>query len=301
MKANLADFYQRPNTMITVIDTTAYAHCSPRNYKQIPIEQAIPEQPCVEYSRYEVLQQKIRKMYFDFDGVPDNNAQLLRDFIEDYNGFLITKEYIDEPIEFVSTLNTHSSNHPGIGSHIIARSVTMDATKQHTLLLEFLSEFEGAEKYKPYVDTSVYSVRQLFKLPHFIGLPMVDTENYHCMMDTEDRTNYVIQKITNCKYLNPNINAKQEWKKNERHLSYIPRNNNGMVKALYDIVLNKRSANHYNIFKYIDRCQSLLTSENITEGLARRLNNIIVDLQAKRNIETSIGLIEHIAKKIERE
>lgn len=74
-----------------------------------------------------------------------------------------------------------------------------------------------------------------------------------------------------------------------------------MVKALYDIVLNKRSANHYNTFKYIDRCQLLLSNENITEGLARRLNNIIVDLQAKRNIETSIGLIEHIAKKIERE
>ncbi len=287
--------------MITVIDTTAYAHCSPRNYKQIPIDQAIPEQPCLDYSRYEVLQQKIRKMYFDFDGIPEDNSQLLRDFVEDYNGFLLSKEFINEPIEFVSTINTHSPNHPGIGSHMIARSVTMDAAKQHTLLLAFLSEFEGAEKYKPYVDTSVYSTRQLFKLPHFIGLPMINTENYHCMTDTEDRSDYVIQKITNCKYLNPNINAKQAWKKNERHISYIPRNNNGMVKTLCDIVLNKRSANHYNTFAYIDRCQTLLSNENITEGLARRLNNIIVDLQAKRNIETSIGLIEHIAKKIERE
>ena len=287
--------------MITVIDTTAYAHCSPRNYKQLPVDQVIPEQPCTEYSRYEVLQQKIRKMYFDFDGIPDDNIQLLRDFIEDYNTFLILKDYIKEPIDFVSTINTRSPNHPGIGSHIIARSVTMDAVKQHTLLLGFLSEFEGAEKYKSYVDTSVYSVRQLFKLPHFIGLPMVDNENYHAMMNTEDRTEYIIQKITNCKYLNPDIKAKQEWKKNERHLSYIPTKNNGMVKALYDIVLNKRSANQYNTYKYIDKCQTLLTNENITEGLARRLNNIIVDLQAKRNIETSIGLIEHIAKKIERE
>ena len=287
--------------MITVIDTTAYAHCSPKNYKQLPVDRVIPEQPCTEYSRYEVLQQKIRKMYFDFDGIPDDNVQMLRDFIEDYNTFLISKEYIKEPIDFVSTINTRSPNHPGIGSHIIARSVTMDAAKQHTLLLGFLSEFEGAEKYKPYVDTSVYSVRQLFKLPHFIGLPMVDSENYHAMMNTEDRSDYIIQKITNCKYLNPDIKAKQEWKKNERHLSYIPCKNNGMVKALYDIVLNKRSANQYNTYKYIDKCQMLLTNENITEGLARRLNNIIVDLQAKRNIETSIGLIEHITKKIERE
>ena len=287
--------------MITVIDTTAYAHCSPRNYKQIPIDQAIPEEPCIEYSRYEVLQQKIRKLYFDFDGIPDYNYNLLREFIEDYNSFLISKDYINEPIDFISTINTYSPNHPGIGSHIIARSVTMDATKQHTLLLAFLSEYEGAEKYKPYVDTSVYSVRQLFKLPHFIGLPMINTDNYHCMVDTEDRTAYIIQKITNCKYLNPNITAKQEWKKNERHISYVPRNNNGMMKALCDMVLNKRSANQYNTYKYIDRCQLLLTSENITEGLARRLNTIIVDLQAKRNIETSIGLIEHIAKKLNAE
>ena len=165
--------------MITVIDTTAYAHCSPRNYKQIPIDQAIPEEPCIEYSRYEVLQQKIRKLYFDFDGIPDYNYNLLREFIEDYNSFLISKDYINEPIDFISTINTYSPNHPGIGSHIIARSVTMDATKQHTLLLAFLSEYEGAEKYKPYVDTSVYSVRQLFKLPHFIGLPMINTDNYH--------------------------------------------------------------------------------------------------------------------------
>lgn len=287
--------------MITVIDTTAYAHCSPRNYKQIPVDQAIPEEPCVEFSRYEVLQQKIRKMYFDFDGIPNDNYNLLREFVEDYNNFLISKDYIKEPIEFISTINTRSANHPGIGSHIIAKAITMDATKQHTLLLAFFSEHEGAEKYKPYVDTSVYSVRQLFKLPHFIGLPMVDTENYHCMVDTEDRSAYIIQKITNCKYLNPNINAKQEWKKNEHHISYIPHNNNGMMKTLCDIVLNRRSANQYNTHKYIDRCQLLLTSENITEGLARRLNKIIIDLQAKRNIETSIGLIEHIAKKLDAE
>ena len=286
--------------MITIIDTTAYAHCSPRNYKQIPIEDAIPKEPCLTYSRYEVLQQKIRKVYFDFDGVPDNNFELIKEFIEDYNAYIISKEYVKEPIEFVHTINSNSPNHPGIGSHIIAKRNTMDATKQHTILLGFLSEYPNADKYKAYLDTSVYSVRQLFKLPHFIGLPMINTENYHCMLDAENPTDYIIQKITGCTYLNPYIECKREWRKAEKHLSFIPKGNNTIVKALYDAVLNKRSSTYHNVYKYIDRCQELLLNEHITDALTDKLNSIINDLREKRNIETSVGLIDHIAKKLER-
>lgn len=293
-------FIKDLTVMITVIDTTAYAHCSPRNYKQIPVEEAIPKEPCLTYSRYEVLQQKIRKIYFDFDGVPDNNFALIREFIEDYNTYIISKGYVKEPIEFACTMNSNSPNHPGIGSHIIAKRITMDATKQHTILLGFLSEFANASKYKQYLDTSVYSMRQLFKLPHFIGLPMVNPDNYHCMLEAEDITEFVIQKITGCTYLNPSIEYKQEWRKAEKHLSFIPRGNNNMVKALYNVILNKRSGTYHNVYKYIDRCQELLLNEHITEPLKNKLNGIINDLREKRNIETSVGLIEHIAKKLER-
>ena len=288
------------STMITVIDTTAYTQCSPRNYKQIPIEDAIPKEPCLTYSRYEVLQQKIRKMYFDFDGIPDNNFGLIREFIDDYNAYIISKEYVKEPIEFICTVNSNSPNHPGIGSHIIAKRNTMDATKQHTILLGFLSENPNADKYKPYLDTSVYSVRQLFKLPHFIGLPMINTENYHCMLDAENPTDYIIQKITGCVYINPVIEYKKEWRKAEKHLSFIPRGNDIMVKALYDTILNKRSSTYHNVYTHIDRCQELLLNEHITTALTDKLNGIINDLREKRNIETSIGLIDHIAKKLER-
>ena len=214
--------------MITVIDTTAYAHCSPKNYKQIPIQDAIPSEPCLTYSRYEVLQQKIRKIYFDFDGVPEDKSELIREFIADYNKYMISKEYIKESIEFVLTTNSHSPNHPGIGSHIIAKNTTMDATKQHDILLCFLSESVNTDKYKEYLDTSVYSVRQLFKLPHFIGLPMVDMENYHHMLSTDNITDYLIQNITGCKYLNPNITCKKEWRKAEKRISFIPKGNNDM-------------------------------------------------------------------------
>lgn len=284
--------------MITVVDVTNFNQASPRNYKQIPLADAIPAIPCTEYSRYEVLQQKIRKLYFDLDGIPNDDAKLLRDFIEDYNRYLINKEIITDPIEFVATINTNSSNHPGIGSHIIAKSITMDAAKQHTLLLAFLSEFEGAEKYKKYVDTSVYSGRQLFKLPHFIGLPMINLENYHCMTDTENRTDYIIQKITDCKYLNPNIHPNKEWKKAEKHLSYTPNRGTYMVKELYDAILGRRSTNHLNIHKHIDRAQSLLLNDHITDSLTKRLNDIIEDLHEKRNIEISIGLLDHIERKL---
>ena len=105
--------------MITIIDTTTYAHCSPRNYKQIPVEDVIPKEPCLTYSRYEVLQQKIRKVYFDFDGIPNDNAMLIVSFIDDYNMYIVSKKYVKEPIEFVYTVNSESPNHPGVGSHII--------------------------------------------------------------------------------------------------------------------------------------------------------------------------------------
>lgn len=293
--------------MITIIDTTTYAHCSPRNYKQIPVEDVIPKEPCLTYSRYEVLQQKIRKVYFDFDGIPNDNAMLIVSFIDDYNMYIVSKKYVKEPIEFVYTVNSESPNHPGVGSHIIAKSASMDATKQHAILLGFLNEYPNADKYKAYLDTSVYSVRQLFKLPHFIGLPMVNTENYHRMLDAENPTDYIIQKITGCTYINPVIECKKEWRKAEKRLSYIPKGKDSIVKALYDIIVNKRSNSYHDAHTYIDKChgyidkcQELLLNERITEPLTNKLNIIINDLREKKNIETSIGLIEHIEKKIER-
>ena len=286
--------------MITVVDVTAFSQCSPRNYKQITVENAIPLQPCTEYSRYEVLQQKIRKIYFDFDGVPDDNAKLFRDFIEDYNEYMINKGYIEEPVEFICTLNTHSTNHPGLGAHIIAPKNTMDVKKQHTILLGFLNEHTNACKYKEYLDTSVYSTRQLFKLPHFIGLPMIDTENYHAMMDPDNRTGYIIQMIVGCTYINPNVKANASWKAAEKHISYTPHQMRYSVKELYDAILNRHQSTYHDIHKYIDRCQELLLSPHITESLTHRINDIINDLREKRNIETSIGLIEHIAHKISR-
>lgn len=286
--------------MITVVDVTAFSQCSPRNYKQIAIDDAIPLQPCTEYSRYEVLQQKIRKLYFDFDGVPDDNAKLFRDFVEDYNEYMVSKGYIEEPIEFICTFNTHSPNHPGLGAHIISPKNTMDAKKQHIILLGFLNEHANASKYKEYLDTSVYSTRQLFKLPHFIGLPMIDTENYHTMMDPDNRVGYIIQMIFDCKYINPNVKAKPSWKTAEKHISYIPRHTKYSVKELYDAILNRRPSMYHDIPMYIDRCQELLLSPNITESLTHRINAIINDLRENRNIETSIGLIEHISHKLSR-
>lgn len=286
--------------MITVVDVTSFSQCSRRRYKQIPIASAVPSEPCTEYSRYEVLQQKIRKMYFDFDGVPEDQFSLFREFVEDYNNYLIDKDYIKSPIEFVITTNSRSTNHPGLGSHIIAKSTTMDVSKQHTLLLGFLTEFPGAVKYKEYVDVSVYSSLQLFKLPHFIGLPMTDTENYHCMLSPEDPTDYIIQNTAKSTYINPSIECKQEWKKAGKRISWIPRRKDTQIKDLVDALLGHRSTKHIDVHKYIDRCQELMLSEHITEALTKRLTAIIDDLRENKNVEMCIGLIDHIADKINR-
>ena len=286
--------------MITIIDATSFNQCSPKNYKQIPMANAIPSKPCTEYSRYEVLQQRIRKMYFDIDGVPDDRFRLITDFIDDYNKYLISKEYINEPVEFVITTNSHSPNHPGIGSHIVAKSTIMEVSKQKTILLGFLSEYDGASKYKDYIDTSVYSTLQLFKLPHFIGLPMTDPENYHCMLSPENSMDYIVQNTANCKYLDPPVECKQEWKKAAKHISWIPKHNAKKVRDIFEMIFDRRSAKRIDVRSYIDRCQELMLSEHVSETLMKRLTDIMNDLRENKNVEMCIGLIDHIADKINR-
>lgn len=286
----------------TYIDATDFSHCSPRSYKHTRnINDLIPSTLCTEYSRYEVLQQQIRKIYFDVDGVKDEDFSLVRNFADSYNEFMMSKGYIKEPIEFAYTINTASANHSGLSSHIVAVKTTMDAKKQHTVLLEFLSEHPGADKFRDYVDTSVYSKRQLFKLPHFIGLPIGNMENYHNVVGDSKLTDFVIQHTLNCKYINPNMTEKPEHRKAERKLSYIPqRGNTKILKNIYAALLKNTGGVTYNTYKYIDLCNELLLRENLSDAIKKKILEIQADLTEKKNIETSIGLLEHIKQKLDR-
>ncbi len=290
-------------TMIyTYVDATDFSQCSPRRYKTTRcVHDLIPEVPFMEYSRYEVLQQQIRKIYFDIDGIKDEDFSIVRNFSDSYNEFMMNKGYINEPIEFAYTINSASANHSGLSSHIIAVKTSMDVRKQHAVLLEFLSEHPGADKFRDYVDTSVYSKRQLFKLPHFIGLPMGNMENYHSVVGDSRLTDFVIQNTLNCNYINPTVTDNPEHRKAERKLSYIPqRGNTKILKNIYAALLKNTGGATYNVYKYIDMCHELLLRENLSDAMKKKILEIQADLTEKKNIETSVGLLEHIKQKLDR-
>lgn len=290
-------------TMIyTYVDATDFSQCSPSKYKTTRcMNELVPETPCLEYSRYEVLQQRIRKIYFDIDGIKDDDFSIVRNFADSYNEFMMSKGYIKEPIDFACTINSASTNHSGLSSHIVAVKSSMDVEKQHAVLLEFLSEYPGADKFRDYVDTSVYSKRQLFKLPHFIGLPMGNMDNYHHVVGNGKLTDFVIQHTLDCKYINPNVTKKPEHRKAEKKISFIRRRGDTKIlKNLYAALLKNTGGTTYNTYHYIDMCNVLLLRENLSDAMKKKILEIQADLTEKKNIETSVGLLEHIKQKLDR-
>ena len=99
--------------------------------------------------------------------------------------------------------------------------------------------------------------------------------------------------------MNPKINEKPEHKCAERRLSFIPRGGNTkMLKNIYEVLLMDKGKTTYNVYKYLDMCSKLLLHENITETIKNKLLTIQANLTEKKNIETSVGLLEHIKQKL---
>ena len=204
---------------VEVVDCTDFTQCRSDSYKFVPVENAFSfDTPELSFSRYEVLKNQYRKMYFDIDGVEDTpeNQNIAQDFMRDYEEYLKTLVKLPEPLKYVITTNKNSTGHPGIGFHVIVWNYHMDYKKQYITLIGFKETSKG-QRYAKYVDTVVYSSLRLFKLPNFIGIPMNNVENYH-RPDPSDKNieHYLIQSLNGTQLLEHRLHVPQDWVRKER-------------------------------------------------------------------------------------
>lgn len=186
-----------PVDTIVVVDCTNFNQTSANNYKNVSIAEAIPDTPVLTFSRYEILNQLVRKIYFDFDGIPDTpeGEKIPDEFMIEWIKFMdeYTKTNKFSNIKYVKTTNHHSTTHNGFSAHVICWNVCCECDSLKNSLILFTST-EAGKRFSPYVDLVVYSRLRLFKLPNFIGIPMTDENNYHVMDPNDtDKTHYIIQ------------------------------------------------------------------------------------------------------------
>ena len=184
---------------IQVIDCTDFHQCTPNNYKEIPITEAIPAEPQLQFSRYEILDTYCRKVYFDFDGIPDDgqHEDIPDKFVKEWVRWMHSKGFLKtEDVKYVKTTNHASTAHKGFSAHVILWEYMMDITQLKNSIILFTNTIEEGKPFREYVDIRVYTSLRLFKLPNFIGIPMTDVNNYH-RMDPNDLepTHYIIQLI----------------------------------------------------------------------------------------------------------
>jgi ferredoxin-thioredoxin reductase catalytic subunit len=160
------------------------------------VQDAIPATVETSFSRYEVLNGKYRTVYFDLDGIPDDeNAENVPDeFVHAWFAFMKKSKFIKgDDIKYVRTKNHSSPTHKGFSSHVICYELQMNIYDLRDSVIMFGLTEEG-QKFKDFVDTCVYSKVRLFKLPNFIGIPMDDPNNYHHLDERDpDFTHYIIQ------------------------------------------------------------------------------------------------------------
>lgn len=185
-------------SLIKIVDCTAYNQTAPRNHKACLVQDAIPTTVETSFSRYEVLDKSFRTVYFDLDGIPDDeNAENVPDeFVRAWFAFMKKSKFVKtdiDDIKYVRTKNHASPTHKGFSSHVICYEVKMHIFDLRDSVIMFGQTEEG-QRFKDYVDTCVYSSVRLFKLPNFIGIPMIDPNNYHQMDERDsDPMHYIIQ------------------------------------------------------------------------------------------------------------
>ena len=307
--------------MISIVNCTEFAQCRKDMYETIPIESAFSFDSVERnFSRYEVLSNTIRKLYFDIDGIPLTDENLVHEFMREYEEFFKTKiknisSDFTEPFKYVITSNKNSSTHPGLSYHIIVWNYCMYYLDQKRILSIFKNSSAGT-KYIQYIDTSVYSSLRLFKVPNFIGIPIdANPENYH-RPDASDKniSHYIIQDTSNTKQLHIIDGIKRE----EYQQNALVKNNlsnmnwefciqlYNLIKSLdteqFDKKLNERKLfrkDARNKNKHIEE-QNIANEINYIlncELISRNDKNKLVKIAKMRNNNLISALIEQLRRK----
>ena len=266
------------NKYILVVDCTEYNQTAGRNHKNMIVNDVIPKTVETSFSRYEVLRNPVRTIYFDIDGVPDDeHAESFPDeFVKAWAKFMKKSGFLkDTDIKYVRTKNHSSVSHKGFSSHVICYELEMNVYELRDSVIMFGLTEEG-RRFKDYVDTCVYSSLRLFKLPNFIGIPMTDPNNYH-QMDERDPNplHYIIQTYCSKKRVKAHFDVPYEAKKAAMKLSQT--NQIEIVKQLRDIkqaIVNPQAQKMKEYKENVDKLmKALIENPKVSEhdkGLLKR-------------------------------
>lgn len=166
-----------------------------------------------EKSVHELLDKDKRKMYFDIEKIPETKPELINEMIDALKKFFETKKVRN--IKYVLTIN-EGSPHEGLSYHLIFYNYSCYYNELKDAVKEFLF---NNEKYNTYLDTSVYSVKRLFKMPYNYGIIKgkgvdLNSNNYHKIveipenLDKSTLSRYVIQDTNGTIFKRLNVNAK---------------------------------------------------------------------------------------------
>jgi len=294
----------RNNGNIIVVDCEDFGQASPRRYKEISINEAIPIIPELKYSRYEVLNKPVRKVYFDFDGIPDTpeNQNLPDRFIEKWVQFMnsynsSTKNILENNAVYVKTTNHDSQVHNGFSSHVIMYKLSMSVQDLKKSVLMFTNTEEGKE-FIDYVDTVVYSKLRLFKLPNFIGIPMTNMNNYH-RLDPKDNNleHYIIQEILHTYRINYNVKVPKTVRRATRLISK-PQTTQ-LTKEISDALLTlknifvERQPMYYNSDEQTKTLNVLIAQDGISELTKNKLRKYLpIKPENKPAVASLINLVK---------
>lgn len=290
---------------VLIVDCESFDQASRRNYKLINFTDAIPEQPELKFSRYEVLNKPVRRVYFDFDGIPDvpENYDLPDRFVAAWIEFMKGSNgnnsvMTEERNEYVKTTNHASQVHSGFSSHIIMYNYKMHINDLKKSVIMLTNSPQGQE-FADYVDTVVYSSMRLFKLVNFIGIPMTDLNNYH-RMDPKDSNfeHYIIQRTENTQHLYYTAKVPLSIRRSVKQISQ-PQTGQ-LTKEISDAILTlknifvERQPMYYNEDEQTKQLNALLTCDKVSEFTKNKLRKYIpVKPENKPTIASLISLIKN--------
>ncbi len=175
LKATIID--RNPRTINTV-SLTSYMQSNCRNWKREKVHNLVDslmkldesKTPVTTISKYEVLYETVRKIYFDIERIPFSDENAVFELLTDINKFFRKKcgDQMKEDMKFIITYNKSSANHSGKSYHAYCMNYCMNFKILRNTVAEFVNT--DGKKYKDYVDCSVYSKNRLFKMPYYIGV-----------------------------------------------------------------------------------------------------------------------------------
>ena len=255
--------------MITIISINkSFTENLRRNYQRFPSTeetiQFIKNTDRTTHSLFEVLDKSIRRVFLDIENIPVDQPNLVHDIIKDFNSLL----NIDPKEQYVLTKNENST-HSGLSYHYIAPFII-----NHIDLKKYVHWFKiKYEKYNQYVDSVVYNIGRLFRLPDQTkptgqGL---DPNDYHKII----HGTYENAIIQNTKDL-PLVNSNPELGKIKIKIKNVSKGVKDDLKEIITEGLDKiketTEKNKEEMSKYLNQ----LVEQNSLDNINKRLDDLTI-------------------------